>query len=173
MSLTYYPVQQRWRRLRPIYESWMARSIWLPEMFAYQATRMEDYGVSYAYPEVTPALRPADWESMDWRYGSGRRGPEPGYWQYVCAGACHWLCSVNLFVAERAEPKRPWRIVTSDKHSTVWDGDQTLWDLNFLALGIAPELCWKDAAEHHTAVHLEPGEMTIHQPPAEWEQYIA
>jgi hypothetical protein len=170
-SFSYYPIQKRWRRLRPLYESDTAAEIWLPEMFAYQQARMEDFGVTYGYPALTPELRPEDWESMDWRYG--RRGPQPGYFRFVCAGACHWLCSLNLLVAVKAEPSRPWRIVTSQKHSTVWDGDTTLWDLNFAALGIDPDLCWKDAAEHHTTEHIEPGLMTLHAPPQEWEEAAA
>ena len=47
----------------------------------------------------------------------------------------------NLTLAQLAEPKKEWRIVTSLIHSTVWDGEHTLFDLNGLALfkGGAPE----------------------------------
>jgi hypothetical protein len=41
--------------------------------------------------------------------------------------------------------------VTSDKHSTVWDGDQTLFDFNFLALGVAPDECFRLADERRLA----------------------
>jgi hypothetical protein len=44
-----------------------------------------------------------------------------------------------------AEPKRKWRIITSDKHSTVWDGEYTLFDFNFQALGVSPKECFEDA----------------------------
>lgn len=47
----------------------------------------------------------------------------------------------NLRLAQLVEPDRPWRIVTSEKHSTVWDGKQTLFDFKFLALGIASNKC--------------------------------
>jgi hypothetical protein len=42
-----------------------------------------------------------------------------------------------------AEPERPWRIITSDKHSTVWDGKRTRFDLSFLALGVSPQECFE------------------------------
>jgi hypothetical protein len=48
------------------------------------------------------------------------------------------LVNFNLKLVSLAEPERPWRIITSDNHSTVWDGKRTLFDLNFLALGVSP-----------------------------------
>jgi hypothetical protein len=41
------------------------------------------------------------------------------------------------------EPARPWRIVTSQKHSTVWDGDRLLSDFNFQAMKLAPQTCFE------------------------------
>jgi hypothetical protein len=35
-----------------------------------------------------------------------------------------------------AVPRRSWRIITSQDHSTVRDGAETLFDLNFNAMGI-------------------------------------
>jgi hypothetical protein len=42
-------------------------------------------------------------------------------------------------------PKKPWRIITSVKHSTVWDGDDTLFDFNFQAMGNPPDEFFQDA----------------------------
>lgn len=45
-----------------------------------------------------------------------------------------------LYVASTAYPDVPWRIVSSVKHSTVWNGDMkrpVLFDVNFLALGVS------------------------------------
>lgn len=162
MIVDFYPLQRRWRKVGPIYRSDMARAIWLPEMKAYQRQRMSDYGVTYAYPEETPDLRPSDWESSDWRYTCGRRGPEPAYWQYLTHGSCHWMCNLHLWVAVRAESDRPWRIVTSGKHSTVWDGDQTLWDPQFMALGVSATDAWDLAAEQPDSEMLPPGELMLH-----------
>jgi hypothetical protein len=94
---------------------------------------------------------PSEFESCDWK--PERRGPEPRFWRFVKHSACHWLVNFNLRLAQLVEPKRPWRILSSDKHSTVWDGGQTLFDLNFVALGVSPEECFRLANDKQ----LEPG----------------
>ena len=33
--------------------------------------------------------------------------------------------------------------MTSQKHSTVWDGAETLFDINFLALGVDADEAWR------------------------------
>ena len=71
-------------------------------------------------------------ETCDW--WCDHKGPIPRFWQYVKHGACHWLVNFNLRLANLVLPDRPWRIVTSDVHSTVWDGDVELFDFNGLAL---------------------------------------
>jgi hypothetical protein len=81
-----------------------------------------------------PGQCPRDFESCDW--GWDHRGPEPRFWRYVKHSACHWLVNFNLRLANLTEPRRAWRILTSDLHSTVWDGEESLFDLNFLALGV-------------------------------------
>jgi len=90
-----------------------------------------------------PGMLPAQFESCDWRWSHGRRGPEPRYWAYVKHGACHFLVNAAYRLATLVEPDRKWRIVTSDKHSTVWDGDRTLFDLQFSALGIEPDSAYR------------------------------
>jgi hypothetical protein len=45
-----------------------------------------------------------------------------------------------------AEPTRPWRILSSHRHSTVWDGENTLFDINFLGLGVSATECFKLAS---------------------------
>jgi hypothetical protein len=55
------------------------------------------------------------------------------------------------------EPKREWRIVTSDAHSTTWDGAETLFDFNFLALGIEPDEAWALASKHGTVMPVGKG----------------
>jgi hypothetical protein len=100
---------------------------------------------------------PHEFESCDWWIF--HRGPMPRFWKYVKHSACHWLVNFNLRLAQLVEPEREWRIVTSEKHSTVWDGDQTLFDFNFLAMGVAPDECFALA----DVEHLPPGkELKIH-----------
>jgi hypothetical protein len=52
------------------------------------------------------------------------------------------------------EPNRMWRIITSPEHSTVWDGDETLFDLNFQAMGLSPQECFHKAFKRR----LKPGQ---------------
>jgi hypothetical protein len=100
---------------------------------------------------------PREFESCDWSLE--HRGPEPRYWRYVKHAACHWLVNFNLRLAQLVAPDRPWRIVTSDKHSTVWDGEETLFDFNFLALGVPPDECFRLADRKR----LAPGkELRVH-----------
>lgn len=88
---------------------------------------------------------PADYETCDWLLG--RRGRPPHYWAYVKHSACHWLVNFNLRLATLVAPKHRWRIVTSDEHSTVWNGvcgkHGLLFDLNFCALQVSPSKAWK------------------------------
>lgn len=106
----------------------------------------EDHGFEYKpHPEYR---LPSDYDSCDWRFcesdGSLRRGRRPAFWDYACHAACHWLVDLNLYVATRAYPKQPWRILhcstAKHNHSTVWNGDlqvPLLFDVNFLALGVS------------------------------------
>ena len=98
-----------------------------------------------------PGQFPRDFESCDWDWD--HRGPEPRFWKYVKHAACHWLVNFNHRLAQLAEPGREWRIVSSGDHSTVWDGSQSLFDLNFVALGVSPDECFRLANDRH----LEPG----------------
>lgn len=97
-----------------------------------------------------PGEYPADYETCLWDID--RRGPRPRYWRYVKHAACHWLANFALRLATVAEPTRPWRILTSDRHSTVWDGRRTLFDLNFMALGIEAQQTFELAYEQELLV---------------------
>jgi hypothetical protein len=86
---------------------------------------------------------PFDFESCDWFIW--HKGKMPRYWQYVKHSACHWLVNFNLELAQRVAPASKWRVVTSPLHSTVWDGDETLFDINYSALGVSPIECMTSA----------------------------
>jgi hypothetical protein len=127
----------------------------------YGQQRAEEHGFEFHYDPKRHRL-PKDYDSCDWRWETGRPGRTPAYWDYVCHAACHWTCNLHLWVALEVEPETPWRIVTSQAHSTVWDGDQTLWDGNFLALGIPADEAWKLASEQSDSERLEPGVFMLH-----------
>jgi hypothetical protein len=63
--------------------------------------------------------------------------------------ACHWLVNFALRLAILAEPARPWQIVSSQAHSTVWDGQSTLFDCNCGPSWLPPLV----PAEHPAAGH--------------------
>jgi hypothetical protein len=98
---------------------------------------------------------PRSFESCDWYLG--HRGREPGYWRHVKHAACHWLVNSNLRLAMLVLPDRQWRIVTSQRHSTVWDGKDTLFDFNGQALFKNADEAFEDACEHL----LRPGTYSI------------
>lgn len=69
-----------------------------------------------------------------------------------------YIANTLLYVAMVAYPNKAWRIVTSSKHSTVWDGEQTLFDLNFMILKIPVHECIEDAFMQPDTFVLKVGE---------------
>lgn len=97
-----------------------------------------------------PGMLPEQFESCDWR--CDHRGPCPRYWAYAKHAACHWIVNFSLRLAMLSEPRRSWRIITSQDHSTVWDGERTLFDINFQAMKIPAEECFEAANERELKV---------------------
>jgi hypothetical protein len=93
--------------------------------------------------EFKPGEFPRQHETCLWDFD--HRGPEPRYWRYVKHAACHWLVNFHLRLAMLVMPKRPWRIIRSNNHSTVWDGKETLFDFNYQALEVSPDECFQDS----------------------------
>lgn len=132
--MRYYDLKRHWtRRIEPHLADAKLNDVLVRDfnLFTYGRWRQP-----FAYGQF-----PREFESCDWCWD--HRGPEPRFWRYVKHPACHWLVNFNLRLAQLVEPGREWRILTSDKHSTVWDGDRTLFDLNFLALGVPPDECFR------------------------------
>jgi len=155
-SASFFPIQKNWRKLKPIFESKEAHSVWWPNMLEYAEQRANQNGyklngrhLSYEFPR--------DFDSCDWRYNRDRSGRQPAFWNYACHSACHWLVDLCLYVASTAYPDVQWRIVSSKNHSTVWNGDiqnPILFDVNFLAIGVTPRQALKLA---RTGRELKPG----------------
>ncbi len=133
----YYDLVRNWNRMVPHLDD--------KELNAILVHDFNKYTMGLWKRRFAEGMFPRDFESCDW--DAGRRGPRPRFWNYVKHGACHWLVNFNLRLATLAVPKRPWRIVTSDLHSTVWDGAEVLFDFNGLALRVPPqeffELAWE------------------------------
>lgn len=93
---------------------------------------------------------PHEYETCDWWVE--HRGKKPEFWKYTKHAACHWIVNFTLRLATLVEPKRSWRIVTSQEHSTVWDGKATLFDFNFQAFGIKASEAFRLADEKRLPV---------------------
>lgn len=146
-----------WGMLGPIFRSKECGAIWRANMAEYMEQRASDFKYKY-----TPRRYevPADCDSCDWR--CEHRGRQPAFWNYACHSACHWLVDMCLYVAITAYPETPWRIVSSRKHSTVWNGDTLnpmLFDVNFLAIGVSAKEAWSLAVKGRV---LKPGSVLRH-----------
>ncbi len=149
--MRYYPVHKNWREIKPHLENKKVQEVLRRDFNKYTIGRWNEPFKEHETPSV--------WETLDWR--CHRVGRQPDYWRYVCATACHWLVNFNLRLAQQVEPDRKWRIITSKRHSTVWDGKKTLFDLNFIALEVRP----KEAFELAYCKELKPGKlMTVAYP---------
>jgi hypothetical protein len=158
--MRYYDVQRHWtKRIMPHLSDPVVQVVLVNEMNAFLKARTEDTGFDQG--KFHSGDVPHDHESCYWWLD--HRGPMPRFWRYVRHSACHWLVTFNLLLAERAAPKQPWRIVTSDRHSTVWNGDDLLFDMNFLALGVDPDEAFHLA--HEGGEVWKPGQWMLHDLP--------
>lgn len=147
--MQYYDLKKNWRKVKPHLENPKVKDTLVRDFnkFTYGRWRKE----------FTPDKVPHDFESCDWWLN--HRGRMPAFWNYVKHSACHWLVNSNLELAQLVKPKEEWHILTSAKHSTVWNMHNLLFDFNFLALGTPPDECFQLADEELLAVgaHLELG----------------
>jgi hypothetical protein len=129
----YYDLKRNWRKVEPHLSNAHLNDVLVTEFNKYTFGR---WGETFKHGEY-----PRDYESCDWWIE--HKGAKPRFWRYVKHGACHWLVNFALVLAQLVEPKRQWRIITSDRHSTVWDGKHTLFEFNFQALGIPANECFE------------------------------
>jgi hypothetical protein len=136
-TVKYYNPSRNWRKIKPhLTNPRVVKTL-------HRDFRKYTWG---RWRQEFPSLRgsvPLHFESCDWH--CEHRGRKPAYWDYVKHAACHWLVNFNPELAKLVMPERKWRILTSDEHSTVYDGKHTLFDLNFLALGVPAEECFSMA----------------------------
>ena len=143
-QMKYYDLKKHWRRVRPHLADKKLNNILVRDFNKFTFGR---WGRNFTHDDL-----PSDFEFCDWRHG--KRGRPPAFWSYTSHLACHWLVNFNLRLAMLVMPDKPWRIVTSAEHSTVWDGNDLIFDFNFQAFGIDPNECF-DSAYHR---ELPPGE---------------
>lgn len=129
----YYDLKKKWRKVKPHLGDKRLNDILVRDFNKYTVGR---WGKEFASGQY-----PTEFESCDWQ--SSHRGRKPAFWKYTKHAACHWLVNFTLRLAMLAEPDQEWRIITSQKHSTVSNGYDTLFDFNFQALGIEPNECFR------------------------------
>jgi hypothetical protein len=134
----YYNLSRNWtRKIEPHLNDPKLNRILVRDFNRYTWGR---WGMQFKFGDY-----PSDFESWDWRLF--HRGKQPRFWKYVKQAASYWLANFALRLAMLAVPKRHWRIISSDRHSTVWDGNKTLFDFNFQGLGIDPDECFAKAMD--------------------------
>jgi hypothetical protein len=142
--MQYYDLQKNWRKVkRAIDRNPYIENILVRDFTKFTFGRWKKPFKSGQYP--------TEFESCDWQYNLFRRGRRPSFWKYTKHAACHWIVNFALELAQVVEPKRVWRIISSDGHSTVWDGSTTLFDFNFQAMGIDADKCFQLACEKEQA----------------------
>lgn len=159
----YFDFSRHWTKtLNPIIQLSQAQSILNQDFKKYISVKRANYirdaiknGLSADSHKwyFSEGKFPADFDSCDWRDGR-----LPAWHQYVCHGACHYIANTLLYVASTAYPNKAWRIITSSLHSTIWDGDKTLFDLNFVTLRIPVHECVEMAFMQSDSRALEVGE---------------
>jgi hypothetical protein len=153
--MQFYDAIRNWRRIKPHLADVEFNRILIEDFNKYTYGRWRKPFPAEGRPY------PRSFENCDWDWE--HRGREPGYWRYVKHSACHWLVNSNLRLATLVLPDRQWRIVTSQRHSTVWDGDDTLFDFNGQALFKNADEAFEEAFEHVSVQQLKPGRyMTTH-----------
>jgi len=145
--MEYYDLKKNWRKVK--------RHLDHPEVQKILVRDFNRFTWGRWRRKFKPGMLPGDFESCDWQFN--HRGRRPAFWRYTKHSACHWLVNFSLRLAERVEPTRAWRIITSDEHSTVWDGDRLLFDFNFQAMGISPQECFDLAYKEE----LAPGKLLV------------
>ena len=146
----YFAIGKHWtNKIKPVFESQYAQKILHHDFKKYAKVKQSDANRHYKAmgldKNVTFSFKkkdmPCDLDGGGWRYY--RIGRPPAFDSYVCKGACHWVANALLYTATKAFPKTQWQIITSDEHSTVWDGDCTFFDLNYFAMKIPPAVCFE------------------------------
>ena len=141
----YYDLKRNWKQIQPHLDDQVLNALLVRDFnkFTYGRWRQP----------FKKGMYPRDFETCDWDLG--HRGKEPRFWRYVKHAACHWLVNFSLHLAMLTVPKKSLRLITSDQHSTVWDGEDLLFDFNYQAMGVPAQDCFDLA--FNTGQALQPG----------------
>jgi len=136
--MEYYDIKKNWKKkIKPHLTNKALNRILVKDFRQYMRLRNWDF-------EFKEGMFPFEFESCDWYLD--KKGRPPEYWKCVKHGACHFLVRYNLKLAMLVDPSRKWRVLTYDLHSTVWDGDSTIFEFNYYAFGIPADEAFERAA---------------------------
>ena len=139
--MKYFDLKQYWKRVKLCIQDAEAQRVLVHDMHKYR------WGCNRK-SRFTAGMTPMEADSSDWLCEwiceNGYR-QYPAYFNYCCHGACFWLVNFNLRVASLVLPDKPWHIVESLEHATVWDGDRLLFEFNYQAFGIPASKCFETA----------------------------
>ncbi len=160
----YFDLARHWSgKLRGVFESAVVQTQLFNDFTKFQKDKERRYNQSLidrglpgtATFSYLPTDKPMQCDSLDWRLD--RVGRPFAFDEYVCARACHWIVNSLLMTARIAYPNKPWIIVSSHHHSTVWDQDVTFFDMNYFALKISAEDCASQTVLDPTSIFFAEG----------------
>lgn len=131
--MKYYPISKKWSKIKKHLDNKEFNDILVSDFNKFTYGRWKQV--------FKHGMFPFDFESCDWH--CEKKGRRPEFWKYVKHAAAFWLVNSNLKLAMLTESTKDWQIVVSEKHATVWDGEETLFDMNFTALGVDPDECFE------------------------------
>jgi hypothetical protein len=148
-GIKYYDLVKNWKKVKPHLGDPELKKVLARDMnkFTY-GRRREKFKHGNVPGEHDKGCEWQNWDDYDYVVDEANGmllHDVPDFWEYVCYGACHWLVNFNLRLAQLVEPARPWRILTSRRHSTVWDGDKLLFEFNWQAFDVPPAECFEAA----------------------------
>jgi len=118
-AIRYYPITKMWSKIRPHLHSPFVQEILVRDFNKFTYGRWKK--------PFSQGMVPAMFEPRPW--WSGCELPKEAWWHYTCTIADDWLLNFNLALATRVAPLERWRIIGCGS-STVWNGFETLFDIN-------------------------------------------
>jgi hypothetical protein len=141
--MVYYDLVKNWHKIAPHLSNPELNDVLVRDFNRYNLGRT---GQMFT-PGMTPQQLHEQWLQYEKEVNGNeydpREGPPQPHWRFVKHAACHWIVNFELKLAQLVEPHRPWRILAGDEHSSVYDGDHTMFEFNFSTFGTPPEECYK------------------------------
>lgn len=125
-NLKYFNISRNWKILNPVYESDEVKGITIEEMNCYRLLINKEYNVPLETGISRVFRYPAEFDSGDWR--NYRIGRPPLYDRWICTDTCHFSVNIHMEVLTQVFPDIPWRIIKTEKHSTIFDGIGRIYD---------------------------------------------